>query len=114
MAATGSPRSGIGALVGGIAGAGIAIGLFFQPTTANIHSGYSFAGVLEWVVLGFVGGWLGLLAGFLVGRRLPSWRPAFAVLLVLAVLGTTGWIVSGTRTTIDCDSHQDFCEQRYG
>jgi hypothetical protein len=37
-----------------------------------------------------------------------------AVLAVLGVLGSTGWVVDGQRETIDCDDRSDFCDRRYG
>ena len=46
----------LGILSGGTCGAGMLLGLRFQNTTANIHSGYSLAGIVEWFVLAFIGG----------------------------------------------------------
>ena len=99
---------------GGISGAGVLLGLLHQPTTANIHSGYSFRGLLEWLVLAGAGGVLGAVAAGFVGWRLPSRRAGLVVLIVLAAVGLVGWAASGARPTIDCDDRPSFCEDRYG
>ena len=104
----------LGAASGLGAGAGLALGAVFQPTTANIHSGYSFRGVFEWLLLAGGGGLVGAAAGAFAGRWSTRWRPAVAVVLVVAVTGAVGWLVSGDRETIDCDDRPSFCEDRYG
>lgn len=104
----------LGAMSGGLGGAGILVGAIHQPTTANIHSGYSFAGVLEWLLLVAGGGLLGVVVGGALGWRLPRWRPALALLLAVALGGAVGWVVSSSRSTIDCDDRPSFCDERYG
>jgi hypothetical protein len=104
----------LGAISGAAAGAGALVGMLHQPTTAYIDSGYSFASVLEWILLAAGGGIAGAVIGGLVGRRLPRWRAGVAVVAVLGVLGSTGWVVDGQRETIDCEDRADFCDRRYG
>ncbi len=106
----------LGALVvGSAAGAGIALGLGHQPTTANIHSGYAFAGLFEALVLFVGGGLLGAGAGFLLGwsaTRRRCVRGVVAALAVLGVAGVVGWSAMLARPTIDCDD-SSYCGSRY-
>jgi hypothetical protein len=101
-------------LIGLLGGAGILVGAVYQPTTANIHSGYSMAGPLEWLLLSAGGGLVGAGAGAAVGWRLPSWRRGVALVVAVALAGVAGWVVSSLRTTIDCDERERYCERRYG
>ena len=103
----------LGLPAGAFGGAGLLLGAFHQPTTANIHSGYSFAGVFEWLLLCGAGVALGGAVGIAVGWRLRTWRAGLVVLLVLAGAGAAGWVVSSARTTIDCDDRPSFCSERY-
>jgi hypothetical protein len=103
----------LGVLGGAVGGSGLLLGAIHQPTTANIHSGYSFAGVLEWLLLCAVGVVVGGATGGLLGWLLPVWRGAVVVLLLLAGGGAAGWIVASSRTTIDCDERPSFCADRY-
>src|SRR5688572_16692318 len=89
-----------GPFSGPFCGAGIALGGFFQNTTANIHSGYSFAAVLEWLLLAAGGGVLGLATGIALGSAARGSRRAIAAFVVLTALATTGWIISAARPTI--------------
>jgi hypothetical protein len=104
----------LGAFTGALSGAGIALGLGFQSTTANIHSGYSFAGVGRWLVLAAGGGVIGAIGGGLLGRQRPGRRSTAFVLLAAAVVSAAGWVIAAARPTIDCDERPSFCEQRYG
>ena len=103
----------LGVPAGAIAGAGVLLGALHQPTTANIHSGYSFAGVFEWLVLAAGGGLLGGGVGGAIGWRLRTWSAGLVVLLVVALGGAAGWVVSTSRATIDCDERPAFCSDRY-
>lgn len=103
----------LGVFAGAAAGAGILLGAIYQPTTANIHSGYSFAGVFEFLVLAFGGGVLGGAVGGAIGWRVMKGRRALAVLVAFAIVGAAGWVVSSSRTTIDCDERESYCEDRY-
>ena len=104
----------VGAVSGLACGAGLALGGFFQSTTAYIDSGYSFASIGEWLGLAFTGGIVGVVAGLALARLARIWRPAVAVFALLAVVSTAGWIVAAARPEIDCEDNQSFCEQRYG
>ena len=104
----------VGAMSGLACGAGLAVGGFFQETTANIHSGYSFASMGTWLELAFLGGVPGLVVGVTLARLARRWRPAVAVFLLLAAVATGGWIISAARPSIDCDVRDDFCAERYG
>lgn len=110
----GRAASAVGAVSGATCGAGVAMGLFFQSTTANIHSGYSFAAVGEWLSLAAAGGAIGLAVGVVLARQARSWRPAVAVFLLLAVLAAAGWTLAAARPEIDCDDNPTFCAERYG
>ncbi len=99
---------------GAVSGAGLALGGWFQDTTANIHSGYSFAGVLQWLFLAVAGGIVGAVVGGLLGWWAPVRRRAVVVMVVLAVAAVPGWIVAAARPTIDCDDRPSFCSDRYG
>ena len=103
----------IGLIAGAVCGSGIALGIRFQSTEANIHSGFSFAAAVEWLFLAFVGGVLGLVFGILIARRAVNWRPAATIFLVFALLAATGWVVAAARPTIDCDENFEFCDARY-
>ena len=104
----------IGVLCGTAGGAGIALGIRFQNTEANIHSGWSFASTFEWLKLAFVGGALGAAVGALLGRLALTWRPAPAVFVAFALVAAAGWAISAARPTIDCDIDEAFCSARYG
>lgn len=103
----------VGAFSGPFCGAGLLVGGFFQPTTANIHSGYSFAPVLEWLLLASGGGLLGLAAGVALGSAAATRRAAVVAFVVLALASSGGWVVSGARHEIDCDDDVAFCSARY-
>ena len=103
----------LGLVGGAFGGAGVLLGALHQPTTANIHSGYSFAGVFEWLLLCAGGGILGGLVGGLLGASLRTWRAGLVLLLLLGGGGAAGWILSSARPTIDCDERQSYCEDRY-
>lgn len=102
-----------GGVVGAASGAGLAIGLGHQPTTANIDSGYSFASVAEWLVLAAFGGVPGSLVGLVVGFVVPRAKPVVAVFVVAALIGGVGWVVDGQRDVIDCDEDSSYCSDRY-
>jgi hypothetical protein len=104
----------VGAVSGAACGAGVALGLFFQSTTASIDSGYSFGAVGRWLTLAATGGAVGLGAGLVLARLARSWRPALALFFVLAVVAAVGWAASAARPEIDCDHNPTFCSERYG
>ena len=104
----------VGVVSGMACGAGVAIGLFFQETTANIDSGYSFSSVGQWLSLAATGGAVGLVLGLLLARLARTWRPAVAAFLLFAIVATVGWVVAASRPVIDCDYNETFCAERYG
>ena len=104
----------LGGFGGALAGAGVLIGAFHQSTTAYIDSGYSFASVVEWVVLAVGGGVAGALVGAALGWIAPGWRGAVVLLVLLGGAGAAGWIVDSSRPTIDCEERPAFCDERYG
>ncbi len=103
----------LGVFGGALAGAGLLIGGFHQSTTAYIDSGYSFASVLEWVLLFACGATVGGVMGGALGWHAPRHRVLVAVLLVLAGAGAAGWVLDSARPTIDCEDRRSFCEDRY-
>ena len=103
----------LGLFGGALAGAGVLIGGFHHPTTANIDSGHSFASVLEWVLLFVGGGLAGGVLGGVLGWHAPRHRVLAVVLLVLGGSGAAGWVLDSARPTIDCDDRPSFCDDRY-
>jgi hypothetical protein len=101
-----------GGLIGATAGAGVALGLWFQPTTANIESGFAGESIVEWLRLATVGGVLGCAAVLVVLRFMRD-RRAGALLVGLAVVGAAGLGIAGSRATIDCDARPAYCSERY-
>ena len=109
----GRAASIVGAVSGAACGAGVALGMFFQSTTANIHSGYSFAAIGEWFSIAAAGAAIGLAVGVVLARQARSWRPAAALFLILAFVAAGGWTLSAVRPEIDCDERPTFCAERY-
>lgn len=103
----------VGVVSGAACGAGVALGLLFQSTSANIHSGYSFAAVWDWLSTAGMGGGVGVLVGAVLARLSRSWRPAVAIFLALSVVAAAGWTLSAARPEIDCDANPTFCADRY-
>lgn len=102
------------ALLGGPAGAGIALGAWYQPTSANIHSGYAFKDLGDALYCFSLGGVLGMGTGFVLGCLATKRRcapGALGVLVALALAGVVGWNATIGRPTIDCDENVDYCAQ---
>lgn len=57
----------LGALIGAVAGAGMLVGAYHQPTSADIHSQFSFASAFEWLTLAAAGGAAGAALGAALG-----------------------------------------------
>ena len=104
----------LGVFGGVLGGAGLFLGAFHQPTTANIHSGYSFAGLFEWVLLFAFGAVVGAVLGGLLGWHAPRHRALLVAFLALTGAGAAGWVLDSARPTIDCEDRPSFCDERYG
>ncbi len=103
----------LGGLVGAVAGAGVMLALFHQPTATNIESGFALQSLEEWIKLAVDGALLGLLVGAVCGFLTAKWRPAGVLLVVLTVGGAVGWVIVDSREAIDCEDQTQYCLERY-